>query len=226
MQESIKIVVLGASGNGLDIVDTLLDINQNVGYSKYQCIGFLDDKSELQNKNVYLGYKVLGKIKDFTQFSNDVFFITAIGSSTTYLHKKEIISFIPSSRFITLIHPTAYVSRSAEIGLGGIVLQNVTIANNVHIGNQVVILANTVINHDCIIGDYTCVASGVCISGNVKIQENCYIGTNAAIKENLTIGEKCLIGMGSNVLNDIENGSIVAGNPAKALKAIEQIKTK
>ncbi len=221
MQESTKIVVIGASGNGLDIVDTLLDINESVGYSKYQCIGFLDDKNELQDKNVYLGYKVLGKIKDFTQFSDDVFFITAIGSSTSYWYKKEIVSSIPLARFITLIHPTAYVSRSAEIGLGTIILQNVTIANNVHIGNQVVILANTIINHDCIIRDYTCIASSVCISGNVKIEENCYIGTNVAIKENLTIGGKCLIGMGSNVLQNIPDKSKVIGNPARIITNIE-----
>lgn len=217
MQETIKVVVIGASGNGLDIIDTLLDINQNLGFVKYECIGFLDDNPDLQNKTVYLGYRVLGKIADFEQFDENIYFITAIGSSKSFLNKVDILSCIPLPRFITLIHPTAYISRSAKIGIGTVILQNVTIANNVKIGNQVVILANTVINHEVSIGDYTCIASGVCISGGVNIGENCYIGTNTAIRENVQIGKKCLIGMGSNVLQDIPDNSIVIGNPAKII---------
>jgi len=215
MQESIKVVILGASGNGLDIVDTLLDINQSVGYQKYECIGFLEDKQELQGKEVYLGYKVLGKIADATQFSETVFFATAIGSSKTFLKKADILSHIPLSRFVTLIHPTAYISRTAKIGTGSVILQNVTIANNICIGNQVVILANTVINHDCVIGDCSCIASSVSISGGVKIGKNCYIGTNTVIRENVKVGKKCLIGMGSNVLQDIPDNHVVMGNPAR-----------
>lgn len=213
----MKIVVIGASGNGLDIIDTLLDINQSEGYTKYQCLGFLDDKNELQNKTIYQGFKVLGKISEFIYLDNNVFFISAIGSSSTFLKKHNILADIPLSRFISLIHPTAYISRSAEIGTGTVILQQVTLANNVSIGNHVVILANTVINHDCIIGDYTCIASGVCLSGGVKIQENCYLGTNTAIKENVCIGKQCLIGMGSNVLQDIPPNSKVIGNPARII---------
>lgn len=215
MTNSIDMVILGASGNGLDIVDALHDINQNAGYNKYSIIGFLDDKQELQGKDVYLSYKVLGKICDFQQFSSNVCFATAIGSSKSFLQKAQILSCIPLSRFVTVIHPTAYISASSKIGTGTVILQHVTVANNVFIGNQVVVLANTVINHNCVIQDYTCIASGVCLSGGVTVGENCYIGTNTGVRENVHIGKKSLIGMGSNVLENIPDGSIAMGNPAK-----------
>lgn len=215
MQENLKTVIIGASGNGLDIADTLLDINQSAGYTKYECLGFLDDKPELQGKEVYLGYKVLGKIMDFSQFDERVLFVSAIGSSKSFLHKPAVLEPIPLSRFTEVIHPTAYISRSARIGTGSVILQHVTIANNVYIGNQVVILANSIINHNCIIEDYTCIASGVCISGGVIIGSNTYIGTNTGIRENVQIGKKCLIGMGSNVLHDVPDHSTIMGNPAK-----------
>lgn len=215
MTKSIDIVIIGASGNGLDIVDALHDINENTGYQKYQIIGFLEDKQELQGKDVYLGYKVLGKICDFQQFNPNVYFVTAIGSSKSFLQKAKILSCIPLSRFVTVIHPTAYISKSSKIGTGTVILQHVTIANNVFIGNQVVVLANTVINHNCVIQDYTCIASSVCLSGGVTVAENCYIGTNTGVRENVHIGKKCLIGMGSNVLHNVPDYSIVMGNPAK-----------
>jgi sugar O-acyltransferase (sialic acid O-acetyltransferase NeuD family) len=224
MQETVKIVIIGASGNGLDIVDTLLDINQSVGYTKYELLGFLEDKEELQNKVIYQDYKVRGRICDFIHFDTDVFFVTAVGSSKSFLKKVQLLSSIPLSRFVTIIHPTAYISRSACIGKGNVVLQYTTIANNVIIGNQVVVLANTVINHNCTIGDYTCIASGVYLSGGVIIEENCYIGTGTTIRENVKIGKKCLIGMASNVLHDIPDYSKVMGNPARITGNTKEIK--
>lgn len=221
-QKPIKIVVIGASGNGLDIVDTLLDINQSLGTEKYTCIGFLDDKPQLQGKEIYLGYKVLGKISDISQFDDDVYFVTAIGSSKSFLQKPSILAHIPLSRFRTIIHPTAYISHSTTIGIGTVILQQVTVTNNVSIGNYVTVLPHTVINHDCIIEDYTCIASSVSLSGGVKIGQNCYIGTNTAIKEQVTIGKKCLIGMGSNVLQDVPEYSIVMGNPARIQSTLEK----
>ncbi|MCS7029064.1 MAG: NeuD/PglB/VioB family sugar acetyltransferase [Bacteroidia bacterium] len=218
--QPIKVVILGATGNGIDILDTLLDINQSLGTQKYQCLGFLDDKDELQGKTIYADCKVLGKLTHASNFDDEVFFATAIGSARTYLQKSSLLKHISLNRFITVIHPTAYVSRSAVIGTGSVILQNVTVCNNVRIGNQVVILANTVINHDSVIDSFTNIASGVSVSGGVRIGQNCYIGTNVAIKESVTIGEKSLVGMGSNVLADIPANSLVWGNPAKIIDRV------
>ncbi|MDW8348448.1 MAG: acetyltransferase [Bacteroidia bacterium] len=216
----IKVIILGATGNGIDILDSLLDINQSLGMQKYLCLGFLEDKESLQGKKVYQDYSVLGKLSKASEFSEEVFFVTAIGSASTYLRKSKIIAHIPFERFITVVHPTAYVSRSAEIGVGSVILQHVTIANNVKIGSQVVILANSVINHDSVIEDFTNIASGVCLSGHVHIERNCYIGTGSSIKEQVRIGEYSLIGMGSNVLQNVPARSLVWGNPARVVNML------
>jgi acetyltransferase-like isoleucine patch superfamily enzyme len=48
------------------------------------------------------------------------------------------------------------------------------------------------------------------------------IGSGATILSNLTIGENAIVGAGSVVTKDVPANSIVAGNPARLLRYIEQ----
>lgn len=50
----------------------------------------------------------------------------------------------------------------------------------------------------------------------VKIGENSWLGNGALIMAN--VGKHCVVAAGSVVINDVEDYSIVAGNPAKLLK--------
>lgn len=213
-----KIVIFGTGGNCIDILDTLLDINNAQDRSMYECIGFLDDKPELKNKSFH-GVKVLGslvKAKDL----NDCSFIFGIGSALNFWKRRDILTKIgiEDERFETIIHPTASVSRMAVVGQGTVVFQNVTITSNATIGKHVYILPNSVISHDDVIGDFTCIAGGVSVSGDVHIGQSCYLGTNSAIRDGVTIGNQCLIGMGSVVLTDVPENNVVVGNPARLLR--------
>ncbi|HRH99774.1 MAG TPA: acetyltransferase [Saprospiraceae bacterium] len=208
-----KIVILGSGGNCIDILDTINEINSIS--KKYDCIGFLDDNPDQIGKEFY-GVRVIGSLDSAVDFA-DAVFVNGIGSSLNFWKKKSIIqkTMIPLERFETIIHPSASVSSFSHIGIGTVIFQNVTITSNVRIGNHVIILPNSVISHDDVIGDYTCITGGVCISGGVTIGESCYLGTNCSIIGNIKIGNNCLIGMGSNVLRDVDDNSVVMGNPAK-----------
>jgi sugar O-acyltransferase (sialic acid O-acetyltransferase NeuD family) len=218
-----KIIILGTGGNCIDILDTLLDLNDVREEKVYECFGFLDDDKSKWNKSFY-DVKVLGPLHKAKEFS-DCFFVFGIGSTSSFTKRREIFEKvgIDDSRFETIIHPTASISRMAEIGAGTIIFQNVTITSNVVVGKHVYILPNSVISHDDIIGDFTCITGGVCVSGNVHIGQSCYIGTNATIREGVTIGDFSLIGMGSVVLKDIPANTIAVGNPAVFLRHTQMV---
>jgi sugar O-acyltransferase (sialic acid O-acetyltransferase NeuD family) len=150
------------------------------------------------------------------------FFVNGIGSPQSFWRKREIImkTGVPAERFETIIHPSASVSRFAQLGRGVVVLQHVTITSNVKIGDHVIILPNSVISHDDTIGNYSCIAGGVCISGGVQVGQSCYLGTNASLRGNVRIGDYTLIGMGSVVLNDVPGRSVLVGNPAHVLRPL------
>jgi len=213
-----KLIILGTGVNCIDILDTVNDINEGQRHLLYECIGFLDDNQKNWGKEHY-GVKVLGPLESAQKY-DDCFYVNGIGSSFNFWMKKEIISrtHVPLDRFETIIHPSASVSKMSKLGFGSVVLQNATITSNVSIGNHVIILPNATISHDDVIGSFTCITGGVCISGGVKIGESCYLGTNSAIKGNVSIGDYCLIGMGSVVIENLNENTVVAGNPAKFIR--------
>ena len=59
------------------------------------------------------------------------------------------------------------------------------------------------------------------------VKQGASIGSGATILANITIGENAIVGAGSVVTKDVPANAIVAGNPAKVLRFLEeQILTK
>ena len=216
--DKVPIVIIGTGGTALEIVDTLLFINDTTRGQQWEIVGFLDDDERLWNTDID-GYPVLGPLSYAARY-DDCAFVNAIGSPRNWLKRRAIIGSlgIPRDRFVNVIHPTATVSRTATLGRGIVILQHVTVGSHACVGNHVTILAGAVINHHSRIGDYCCLCAGVCVSGKVTVGSSCYIGTGATIRDGIVVGDNALIGMGSVVIADIEPSTVVCGNPARVLR--------
>ncbi|EEU5811077.1 N-acetyltransferase, partial [Escherichia coli] len=57
----------------------------------------------------------------------------------------------------------------------------------------------------------------------IHIKKNASIGANATILPGIIIGENSIIGAGSVVTKDIPDNVIVAGNPAKIIRPVDDI---
>ena len=64
--------------------------------------------------------------------------------------------------------------------------------------------------------------SGIMRSEPITIRDNVWIAANAVVLPGVTIGEGAVIGAGSVVTKDVEPLTIVAGNPAKPIRKINQ----
>ena len=214
-----KIILLGATGGCVDVLDTLHDINLRSPVRLYDCIGFLDDNPELHGQRI-LGVPVLGPFQLVSDYKAECVFATGIGSELNYFRRKEIIGElgIDPDQFATLVHPTAAISEFARIGKGSVIHQNVTITRDVVIGDNVLVLPNTVISHGSTIGSYSIINAGVCIAGDVKVHESCYIGANSSIRQNVVVNAHSLVGMGGVVIQDVPGASVVVGSPARVLE--------
>jgi sugar O-acyltransferase (sialic acid O-acetyltransferase NeuD family) len=215
MAGPVKIVILGAGGTGVDVVDLLGDLGQPG--PGYDCVGFLDDAVEKHGTTV-AGLPVLGSLKTARE-TRGVMFVNALGSPTTYRRIPGVLEQLglPVERYVTLIHPSAVVSRQATLGPGCVVYPHVTIAACARLGRFVTVLSQAVINHHAVLGDHVIVASHASISGGVHIGSSCYIGAACSIREGVSVGAGAMVGMGSVVLHDVRESSVVAGNPAELL---------
>jgi sugar O-acyltransferase (sialic acid O-acetyltransferase NeuD family) len=214
------LIIFGTGGNCVDILDTILAVNESLPAPVYEVRGFLDD-DETKWGTTFFGYPVLGPLSHAVKYEACLF-INGIGSYRNYWRKPAIIASagVPPERFETLVHPQASVSRFATLGPGTVVLQNATVNSRATVGSHVIILPNAVISHDVIVGDYTCIASTACVAGNVRIGLSCYLGANCSIANDLSLGDRSLVGMGAVVLQDVPQAMVMVGNPARAIRSV------
>ena len=97
-------------------------------------------------------------------------------------------------------------------------MNNVTIQDNVMIGACVKIW-----DTDFHSADYELrLQSKGTKTAPVTIKEGAFIGACSIILKGVTIGKHSVIGAGSVVTNDVPDGEVWAGNPAKFIKRIEK----
>lgn len=128
---------------------------------------------------------------------------------------------------ITAIAPSAVIMDEVSIGQGSVICDQVILTSNITIGLSFQANLNCYVGHDCVIGDYVTFAPRVNCNGNVHIGDNVYVGTNASIiqgskDEPLTVGEGSIIGMGAVVTKPVPPRSVVAGNPARVIRTLDQ----
>ena len=140
----------------------------------------------------------------------------------------------------TLIEEGSYVGDNAQIGDNCRIHRNVFIDKNVKIGNLVKIQNNNSIYEGVTLEDGVFVGTNVSfindryprsitrdgrqvIPTDWKLEETrvCYgasIGAGSVIMCGVTIGKWAMVAAGSVVLEDVPEGAMVAGNPAKIVK--------
>jgi acetyltransferase-like isoleucine patch superfamily enzyme len=69
---------------------------------------------------------------------------------------------------------------------------------------------------------YAPISGKKCCHGPI-VEENAVVGAGAVILAGIIIGERSLVGAGSVVTKDVPNDRLVAGNPARVIKNIEEI---
>ena len=112
--------------------------------------------------------------------------------------------------------------------------------SNVHFGKNVVVNfnANFVDDGDIFIGDDTMIGPNVSVitalhpvsprlraakiqyNKPVRIGRNVWLGAGAIILPGVTVGDNSIVGAGSVVTRDVEENTIVVGNPARVLRKI------
>ncbi|NMA73282.1 MAG: acetyltransferase [Bacteroidales bacterium] len=212
-----KILLLGAGGHCLSVIDSLISSNC------YTEIGIIDKVEEgYSDKRMIMGVPVVGSdddlLKLFESGYTDAFItVGSIGDPSLrrklYQRIKEIGFQIPN-----IIDKTSVVSACAKLDEGIYVGKNAVINANATIGSCAIINTSTTIEHECHIGEFAHIAPGSILCGNVNIGDNTHIGAGSKVKQGIHIGSDTMIGMGSVVVTNIGCNVVAYGNPCKEVR--------
>ncbi|MCA1553953.1 MAG: acetyltransferase [Chloroflexi bacterium] len=130
-----------------------------------------------------------------------------------------------------LIREENEIGDNVSIGSHSIVEHHVVIRRGVRLHSNVFVPEYSVLEEECWLGPNVVVTNArYPRSHNVKeeltgahILHGAKIGANATLLPGITIGENALVGAGAVVVDDVPDGAVVVGNPARVVKWIREI---
>ena len=132
-----SLLIVGAGEYGY----LVKELAEDCGYDE---IAFLDDSNPI----------AIGLLSEAGKF-RDIYEEIVIAIGNPEKREKLVEEVEPLFHLATLIHPNAYVSRSAVIGNGCIVEFGAIIHAASRLGKACIINAGAVVNHNSIVGDFS-----------------------------------------------------------------------
>jgi UDP-perosamine 4-acetyltransferase len=115
-----------------------------------------------------------------------------------------------------LVHPTAYVAASAQLGSGCQLLPRAHVGPGARIGRGALVNTGAIIEHDVEVADAAVIDPGAVLAGRVSIGSEVEVGCGAVVLPDVKIGARAVVGAGAVVTRDVKEGETVVGVPARA----------
>ncbi len=172
--------IVGASTLGRIVLDVVRDLDWAVD-------GFIDDTMP---GGVVGGIPVVGGLPWLCDHAagreTSVQAFVAIGTNGPRL---DVVRRLAAAGVTlpNLIHPRAYVARSATIGRANLVAPFAYIGSGVVLGDANLLLTGSSVHHDNIVGDGNFLAPNVTVAGRTRIAHRCKFGSNSAVGADLDL---------------------------------------
>lgn len=213
-----RVVIIGAGGNGREILD-LLDAC-NMASQTYEVLGYVVDPQYASSGTIVNDKPVLGGFDWLAKHRSEVWAICSVAAPELRFRvvsrAKEL-----GVRFCSAIHPAAMLTKWVTMGEGIVVTAGCILTNQICLGDQVQLNLACTISHDAVLEEFVTLAPGVHVAGLVTLSKGCYIGTGANIIDRVCVGEWSIVGAGSTIIRDVPPNTTVVGVPGRVIDTRE-----
>lgn len=211
------LLLLGAGGHARVVAETAL------ATGRFSSIAFLDDRfSGCAYQSDQLGWPVIGPFAAALdsqvrqQFSAA---LVAIGNAAVRLHWLPRLA-DAGFELPVLIHPTVWLSPSAQLGVGTVVLAQVAVQSQSVIGSGAILNTGSSVDHDVQLGAGVHICPGARLAGEVQVGDRSWIGIGSSVNQQVRIGSDVTVGAGAAVVRDLPDGVTAVGVPARVLPTV------
>jgi sugar O-acyltransferase (sialic acid O-acetyltransferase NeuD family) len=211
-------VVYGASGFGQQVMFWVEDAV--AGDPGLDISGYVDDAPATHGE-VRSGYRVLGdrawlleRAEERRAEGGSVAVVLSFGAPEL---KQQVHAELSDAAldYPVIVHPSAVVSRHARLAPGAVVGPGSIVGVQVELGELATVATNCTVGHEARLGHYSTLLPGVNVSGRVDVGAATSVGTGTAITQGVAIGSGATIGAGATVVDDLPDGCVAVGTPAR-----------
>lgn len=209
------LLVVGAGGHGQVVADTA---NETGLWKK---IAFLDDR--YPTLNIVSEWPVLGKLNHAPSILKEYSdLIVAVGNN---LLRVELLQSFAGMGFLLtkVIHPTAFVSKTAQIEAGSVVFAQAAVNTGAKIGFGSIINTGATVDHDCVLGYGVHLSPGVHLGGEVNVGNYSWLGIGSSVIQQISIGNNVVVGAGAVVTKHVPNSVKVVGVPGRVINTNDRL---
>ena len=204
------IVLIGGGGHCLSCIDVLKLANV------FEIAGILDTSDKIGAS--IMGIEVIGSDDDIprlvSKYRNFLITIGQIKHSEKRVRIYETVTKY-GGNLPVIISPRAYISSSAIIDAGTIIMHNSLVNANAVIGKGCIINTGALVEHEVFIGDFCHISTHAIVNGQVHIGNYSFIGSNSVIGNNVTLPEKIIVAAGACIIKTPDKTGTYIGNPAR-----------
>lgn len=210
------LLILGAGGHAKVVAETALASGVT------SRLAFLDDRCIGQDPwPPVLGWPVMGPLALSLQANTHSQFdaaVVAIGHAATRLLWIEKLQ-AAGYHLPVLIHPTAWLSPSAQVGRASVVFSQAAVQAQVSIGTGAILNTGCSVDHDAQLSDGVHICPGARLAGAVHIGPRSWIGIGASVIQQVCIGSDVTVGAGAAVVRDLPDRVTAVGVPARVISS-------
>lgn len=207
------IIIAGAGGLGREVAGYVLDAIA-AGRLDGALKGFLDD-TDADPTRFGLAFPVLGPIDRYRPDPADRV-VVAVGSPEDRAAVARRLE-ARGARFVSVIHPLAWVAQPSRLDDGCIVAPFASIGMNARLGRHCLINTHVGIGHDASLGACSVVSPHAVVNGGACLGDAVLVGSGAVITPRRVIGDGAKISAGAVIQSDVAAGLTLWGNPARPL---------
>lgn len=209
-----SLLLLGAGGHAMVVAETAL------ATGRFSNIAFLDDRctgpGQLPDR---LGWPVIGPFAFALEpHIREQFPYALVATGKASVRMEWLLQLASAGYELpVLIHPTAWVSPSAQIGVASVVFAKAVIQTQTVIGSGAILNTSCSVDHDALLGDCVHICPGAHIAGEVCVGDRSWIGIGSSVIQQIRIGADVTVGAGAAVVRDLPDGTTAVGVPARVL---------